>query len=648
MKNTVNIISLDDRIEVSDNYALQKVAKYYTLKGWRIISDPSAIGIAEKTYISILFTQNRCKAEVYEKWDGVKIGGSGWDVHSKLPPEIEAMRPKLNYGFTTRGCNSNRACPWCIVRSKEGRIRPVADLYDLWNGIEGADINLLDNNILQSTEHFLRICEQAKRHRLRLNFTQGLDWREFDENVVSALKGVRLPPRLRIAFDDMTEKKAFLEHLPLIKQVRKEPFVYAIVGYNTTYQEDLERLDFLWINGCRPFVMKHKNVAGIKKYTQLADYTNNKAGYYPKYDYEEYQEYKKHEYKLKKEKQNPTIIETAPVDNDRLQKRYKFADLFAGAGGFHLALKPFADCVFASEWDEHAQQIYKLNHLIDNEFPVAGDITEVSEYFFPDHDILCGGFPCQPWSIAGTQAGFDHAQGNLFYDIKRILGEKLPAVVFLENVKNLVSHNGGETLEAIEESLLIELGYKLHYGILNAKHYGNLPQNRDRIYIVGFQEQEMYDRFTFPKEIPLKTRIFGDIINLSEKAPQKYYQTNMSSPAVLRMHEEITKKYVIYQSRRSKIQANKSGVSPCLTASMGTGGHNVPLILDDYGIRKLTPKECFLLQGFPPDFRFPEDMKDSHLYKQAGNSIPLGVVSRIAENIIKTFEFRKQYGNDSN
>lgn len=302
MKQAVNIISLDDRIEISDNYALQKVAKFYTLKGWRIISDPSAIGIAEKTFISILFTQNRERAEVYEKWDGVEIGGSGWDVHSKLPPEIEAMRPKLNYGFTTRGCDSKRACPWCIVRSKEGRVHPVGDLYDIWNGIEGADIKLLDNNILQSCEHFWLICEQAKRHKLRLDFSQGLDWREFDENVVAALEGVRLPSRLRIAFDDMSEEKEFLERLPLIKRVRREPFVYAIVGFDTTIEEDLQRLDMLWFNGCKPFVMKHENVTEIKEYTQLADYANNRAGYHPKYDFEQYKEYKKSEYQLKKEK----------------------------------------------------------------------------------------------------------------------------------------------------------------------------------------------------------------------------------------------------------------------------------------------------------------------------------------------------------
>ena len=237
---------------------------------------------------------------------------------------------------------------------------------------------------------------------------------------------------------------------------------------------------------------------------------------------------------------------------------------------------------------------------------------------------------------------------NLFFDIIEILDEKKPPVVFLENVRNLVSHDKGKTLVTIEENLIMDLGYKLKYGLFNARHYGNLPQNRDRVYIVGFMEQEMFDQFEFPEETPLTTELFGELIDISVEAPKQYYQVNMRSAAVRAMHAEITEKYVIYQSRRSKIRANKTGVSPCLTASMGTGGHNVPLILDDYGIRKLTPRECFLLQGFPPDFRFPEGMLDSRLYKQAGNSIPLGVVSRIAENIIKSFEFRKTYGNDNN
>lgn len=327
---------------------------------------------------------------------------------------------------------------------------------------------------------------------------------------------------------------------------------------------------------------------------------------------------------------NKQMIET-PTSST---KKLTFIDLFAGAGGFHLAMKSYAECVFASEWDKYAQRTYIENHGMK----VFGDITKANEYLkIPDHDILCGGFPCQPFSIAGNRDGWNHRQGNLFFDIARILEVKRPAVVFLENVKNLVNHEKGDTLETIEANLLMDLGYKLKYGVFNATTHGNLPHNRERIYIVGFQEQGMFDRFEFPEPTPQTTRLFGDIIDTTKKAPDKYYQVNMSSDTVQRMHREITEKNVIYQSRRTYIRKNKSGVCPCLTANMGMGGHNVPLLLDDYGIRKLTPRECFALQGFPEDFKFPAGMTDSHLYKQAGNSIPLGVVNRIAKNIIDVF-----------
>jgi DNA (cytosine-5)-methyltransferase 1 len=321
-----------------------------------------------------------------------------------------------------------------------------------------------------------------------------------------------------------------------------------------------------------------------------------------------------------------------------MSHRYKFIDLFAGAGGFHVSFKPFADCVFVAEWDRYAQQTYELNHISDNKpFKVADDITKVCEFFIPGYDILCGGFPCQPFSIAGTKTGFEHKQGNLFFDIIRILDITQPPVIFLENVKNLVSHDDGKTMEVVTEELT-KLGYKLKIGVFNSTKFGNLPHNRERIYIVGFKNQKMADHFEFPEQIPLTTRIFGDIIDLTKKAPAKYYQTNKTSQTVQRMHDEITEKYVIYQSRRSYIRANKSGNCPCLTANMGTGGHNVPLILDDFGVRKLTPKECFALQGFPPDFQFPDKLSDRHLYKQAGNSIPLGVVQRIAKSIINVMD----------
>lgn len=315
----------------------------------------------------------------------------------------------------------------------------------------------------------------------------------------------------------------------------------------------------------------------------------------------------------------------------------KFIDLFAGVGGFHLALKDYAQCVFASEWDIKARETYLLNHPLSESINFAGDITQVKIEDIPDFDILCGGFPCQPFSLAGTQKGFEHAQGTLFFDIVKILSAKKPKVLFLENVKNLISHDKGNTFRIILNDLK-ELGYFVKYQVLNSTEYGDLPQNRERIYIVGFLSEIECCNFSFPTKIELKTNLFENIIDLSDKKSDKYYQTNLDSPSIKKMIEGITQKKVIYQYRRFYMRENKNEVCPTLTANMGTGGHNVPLVLDDFGIRKLTPRECFLIQGFPQDFKFPEKIADNCLYKQAGNSIPVPVVKRIAENIFNAIQ----------
>ena len=212
-------------------------------------------------------------------------------------------------------------------------------------------------------------------------------------------------------------------------------------------------------------------------------------------------------------------------------------------------------------------------------------------------------------------------------------------MIFLENVKHLLTHDDGRTF-AVIKSALEKSGYHLKYEVLNATTHGNLPQNRERIYIVGFLDKVMCDRFKFPEAIPLTKRLFGDVIDLADRKPAKYYLTNMDSVAVRRVHAHIVEKNIVYQHRRSMVRANKSCVCPTLTDNMGLGGHNVPLILDDYGVRRLTPRECFDLQGFPADFKIPV-MPDAFLYKQTGNSIPLPVVSRIAENIIKALSGKK-------
>ncbi len=288
-KKVVNIVSLDTKVDVKDNYALQCVAKHYHLQGWKVITDPQQIGKSTLTYLSLIFTKSRKKAEPYQHLPNVHIGGTGWDISSKLPPEIEAVKPKLNYGFTTRGCN--RTCGFCFVPEKEGRFHVVGDLYDLWNGIEGVDIKLLDNNILYDHDHFRTICEQAKKHKLRLDFNQGLDFRLFTNESVKALKGVRLPPRLRFALDNKGDEEAFLKKLPTIHKVCKSPLVYVLVGYNTSLAEDLNRLDFISLLDCRPYVMKHDNVTKDPEYSLLATYVNSNVGYFPAMTFTEFKAY---------------------------------------------------------------------------------------------------------------------------------------------------------------------------------------------------------------------------------------------------------------------------------------------------------------------------------------------------------------------
>ena len=184
--------------------------------------------------------------------------------------------------------------------------------------------------------------------------------------------------------------------------------------------------------------------------------------------------------------------------------------------------------------------------------------------------------------------------------------------------------------EALEDA-----GYYFRYQVLNSMEYGNVPQNRERIYVVGFRSKEECDRFYFPEPVKLTTKI-TDIIKPHEKKDEKFYYMNSKYYPML--SEAMTNKDTVYQLRRVYVRENKKGVSPTLTANMGTGGHNVPLVIDDFGIRKLTPKECFELQGFPKTYKLPEKMANSHLYKQAGNSVTVTVIEKIAERMLEAMK----------
>ena len=315
----------------------------------------------------------------------------------------------------------------------------------------------------------------------------------------------------------------------------------------------------------------------------------------------------------------------------------KFIDLFAGIGGIKIAFENAGfNCVFSNDFDNNCKITFDLNFSelfeIDKQM-VLGDISQLSTSKIPEFDVLTGGFPCQPFSVAGYRQGFkdEKGRGNVFFDIIRILKDKKPTAFLLENVKNLKSHDRGNTIKVIYQELE-KLGYKVTDKVLNAMQYGDVPQNRERIYIVGFLEENAFKKFEFPKKITL-TKTIHDC--LETEVDKKYFYND--KPLFERIKKDITKKDTVYQWRRQYVRENKNGVCPTLTANMGMGGHNVPIIFTDQGIRKLTPRECANFQGFPKNYKLPK-IADSALYKQFGNSVVISVVERIAKNMKKALE----------
>lgn len=325
-------------------------------------------------------------------------------------------------------------------------------------------------------------------------------------------------------------------------------------------------------------------------------------------------------------------VENVPFPSPKNYK-FEFIDLFAGVGGFRIALQNVGGkCVYTSEWNDGAKKTYRENF---GEIPF-GDITKdsVKHYIPKNFDVLCAGFPCQAFSIAGYQKGFSDTRGTLFFDIEQIIEKHRPKVVFLENVKNLVSHDKGKTFKVILEILEEKLGYKVYHKVLNSMTHANVPQNRERIFIVAFDPNQVkdYENFKFPEEIKL-TKTIHDVLEQGKQNDKYYYSSN--HPYYPELEKTMTKKDTVYQWRRVYVRENKSNVCPTLTANMGAGGHNVPLVKDDYGIRKLTPKECFAFQGYPMDKYILPPIADSKLYMQAGNSVTTSLIERISNEIIK-------------
>ena len=311
--------------------------------------------------------------------------------------------------------------------------------------------------------------------------------------------------------------------------------------------------------------------------------------------------------------------------------KFTFIDLFAGIGGFRIALQSLGGkCVFSSEWDANAQKTYFYNF---GEIPY-GDITKESiKNCIPDgFDVLCAGFPCQAFSIAGYRKGFEDTRGTLFFDVAEIIKRKRPKAVFLENVKNLYTHDNGKTF-AVIKATLEELGYVVYHKVMNSMEYANVPQNRERIFIVCFDPNQVknHHQFLFPERTEL-THTIHDCIDPEINDKALFYGAKFIH------YEELKRDMVsmdtIYQWRRQYVRENKSNVCPTLTANMGTGGHNVPLILTKYGIRKLSPKECINFQGYPKEYQFPTSIANSAKYKQAGNSVVVPLVTKVCQNII--------------
>jgi len=323
-------------------------------------------------------------------------------------------------------------------------------------------------------------------------------------------------------------------------------------------------------------------------------------------------------------------------------KKYKCASFFAGVGGIDIGFEGFKDnksdlfeVIYANEIDEYPVKTYELNSTlkVDNRdiCDVVKDIDSI-----PDFDVMLAGFPCQAFSIAGLRQGFndEKGRGTLFFELIKIIRKKNPSIIFLENVKNLVSHNDGDTFETIIDALKKEGYSSIHHRVLNAMEYGNVPQNRERIYIIAFKDEKIGKLFSFPEPIPLNQKL-SDVIDFKNKLDDTYYYTEgkFKGDIYTKLTEAMDTQDTVFQWRRQYVRRNMSGVVPTLTANMGGGGHNVPLILTDNGIRKLTPHECFNVQGFPKNFTLPTDMAESRIYKQAGNSVCVTVIERIAKNI---------------
>jgi DNA (cytosine-5)-methyltransferase 1 len=310
----------------------------------------------------------------------------------------------------------------------------------------------------------------------------------------------------------------------------------------------------------------------------------------------------------------------------------KVGELFAGIGGIGLGFK-LADfqIVWANEQDEKAAITYQANFPeTDLRVSRMEEVDDTTIASLSPIDVLTGGFPCQAFSIAGKREGFNDVRGKVFFDILRYLCILQPKAIFLENVKNLTSHDGGNIFCIIKDKLE-ELGYHLTYRVLNTADYTDVPQNRERIYIIGFKNKACMEAFQWPTTTH-KVRGIRELLEQDVNDEAYFYD---KSKYHAQLKAEMTNEHTLYQWRRVYARENKSNLCPTLTANMGTGGHNVPLVLDGGRIRKLMPRECARFQGFPDGYKLPDTLGKATLYKQIGNSVSVPVVELLAKAMMR-------------
>ena len=311
--------------------------------------------------------------------------------------------------------------------------------------------------------------------------------------------------------------------------------------------------------------------------------------------------------------------------------------LFSGIGGIDIAFQQAGYKVaWAIEKDAACCRTYR--HNINDVDLIEKDIRNVDPSMLDRVDMITAGFPCQPFSIAGKQRGFDDERGHLFYEVGKFISAYKPRFVFLENVPNLMEHNEGKTFLVVHD-VLANLNYSIRYRVLRASEYGGVPQIRDRIYIVAFRDQEDCDRFEFPCKMDLEITI-EDILSRKQKKHDIYYYSNEDS--FYKNASKIVTRYdSIYRVYHDSIKVTQNRMCPTLTASMGISKNQVPLVVDDFGLRKLTLQECLNFQGFPKEYYFPNSITIDDAYKQVGNSVCVPVVERIVR-FIKEAYFDKE------